>query len=167
MESISPDAVHALLMARQNELDTVRIYRHMLKQVRNSKTKEILQQLIDEEHNHVKRIDEKIKYGGNELPLSDEIEVDLPEREKLMEMELDNCSVSELIHLAIENEKISRDFYQAQHDRAEDEQVRKVFNWLVDQEVQHIDHLESEYLAHRDYEEVRMSDRDETPEANA
>ncbi len=164
MSSLSHEAIHALQMARQSELDTIQIYQHMLKQAKKSKTKKIFERLINEEYDHINEIKERLLSGGGELPPPDS-DFDVPDREQMRDIELGNCSVQELINLAIENERISRDFYQAQYDRAGEEDVKKIFKWLVAEEVGHIDKLKLEYEGHADYEEVRFSDEDDTTEA--
>ncbi len=158
MPSLSQEAIHALQMARQSELDTVQIYEHMIRQAGNSNTKDIFGRLIDEEHKHAKEIEDRLVAGGGEIP-HPQADIEVPDRKQIMEIELQNCTVSELINLAIENERISRDFYKAQFDRANNGDVREIFDWLVSQEDDHIQKLKEEYEAHRNYEEVRFSDR--------
>lgn len=161
MAFLSPEALHALQMAIQNEQDMVQIYQHMLKHVNNSKTGEMLRGLIEEENNHQVRMKELVKTaGGEHLQPELDLNTKLPNKKQLMEIELDNFTVSELINLAIENERISRDFYLAQYHRARDETVKNVFKWLVDQEEVHIGNLQKENDAHPNYEEVRLSDKD-------
>jgi rubrerythrin len=147
MPDFSPESLHALYMAMQNELDTVQIYEHMLNHVTDPHAREVLHRLIVEEHNHEQRIKEKIEaFEGNPSPL--EVQIDsmhLPDRDQLLQMELANCTVSELVNLAIENEHMSRDFYKIQHDLAQNSEVKKIFKWLWEEEEQHIENLKSEY----------------------
>ncbi len=167
MSSLTPDASHALLMAIQNEADIVQIYQHMLKQVRNSNTRRMLERLIAEEQQHEQRMRKRLSDSGMKNPDKEEPELDieLPNRSQLMAIELENCTVAELISLAIENERISRDFYKAQYDRAEDWEVKAIFNWLVEQEEQHIGNLQSEYDKYQNYEEVNFSNQAEEGES--
>ncbi|GAB4381649.1 MAG: hypothetical protein Kow0042_32150 [Calditrichia bacterium] len=153
MEACSPEVLRALQMAMQNELDTVRIYRQMLQYVKNTKTRDILNRLIEEEYQHEKRIKDRFLQGGGKIPKNDG-DYDLPNREQLLDLELKNFTISELISLAIQNEKISRDFYQAQLNRVDNPHVKEVFRWLVEQEEEHIRNLQNERDSHSNYEEV-------------
>lgn len=167
MSSLTPDASHALLMAIQNEADIVQIYQHMLKQVRNSNTRRMLERLIAEEQQHEQRMRIRLSEDGMEGPDKEEPvpDIESPNRSQLMDIELENCTVAELISLAIENEGINRDFYKTQHDRAEDWEVKAIFNWLVEQEEKHISHLQNEYDKYQNYEEVNFSDQAEEGES--
>lgn len=157
MAALSPESLRALQMALQNENDTVLIYQHMLDRVKNGVTRALLARLIEEEILHRERIQEKISRNAQDLPgVSDEY--DLPDRQSIMELELNNCTILELINLAIENEKISRDFYRAQFQRATDKEVQEIFQWLVNQENEHIQNLQMEYDAHQYYEEVGLEE---------
>jgi len=131
-------------MAIQNEKDNTQIYHHILRQVKNSCARELLVRLIEEERQHRERIEQKIIEMGGNIPET-ESNVGVPDREQLMEMELENCSVSELINLAIENERISRDFYQVQYNRVNDSGVKAIFEWLIEQENEHIEKLMREH----------------------
>lgn len=144
MNSLQTELIHALQMAIQNEKDNTQIYHHILKQVKNSGARELLVRLIEEERQHREKIEKKIREMGGEVPKT-ESGVDVPDREELMEMELENCSVSELINLAIENERISRDFYQEQYSRVNDDGVKAIFRWLIEQENDHIETLLREH----------------------
>jgi len=155
MAELSLESLRALQMALQNENDTVLIYQHMLDRVKNGVTRALLAKLIEEEILHRERIQEKIRRNAQDLPAIPN-EAELPERRSIMELELSNCTILELINLAIENEKISRDFYQAQFQRATDQEVQEIFQWLVDQESEHIQNLQLEYDAHQYYEEVGL-----------
>ena len=153
-KEISPVALHALQMAMQSELDTVRIYKKMLKRVKNKKTLSVLEDLIKEEFDHEKRVKEKFLGAGGEFP-EPENDFHLPQRDHLLEIELENCSSLELINIAMENERISRDFYVRQRDVAENDEVREIFNWLVREETQHIKNLKADFEAHKhNYNEV-------------
>jgi rubrerythrin len=158
MPTLTPEALQALKMAMQNELDTVHIYKKMLEKVKNKETKEILNSLIEEEFQHKEKMQEKIKETG--LPESDlnTNYPELPNRDQLLEIELENCTVSELINLAIENEKISQHFYKEYYQRFKNEEVKAIFKWLIEQEEEHIQRLKKEYDSHKEYEEVRFSD---------
>ena len=147
MPKMSPDSLHALMMAMQNELDTVQIYEHMLKHVTNPQGRELLHRLIVEEHNHEQKIREKFLQAGGELsePDLNEHEVDFPNRDQLFEIELSNCTVSELVNLAIECEQMNLDFYRVQQTRTKNEEVQNIFKWLENQEELHISNLKNEY----------------------
>ena len=147
MANFSPESIHALQMALQNEIDTVQIYEHMLNHVNDVKAREVLHRLIVGELNHEEKIKEKIISAGHSVNQGDlEIEdVDYPDRDQILKIELANCTVAELVNLAIENELMSRDFYKIQHDRAENQEVKAIFKWLYDEEEQHIKNLKSEY----------------------
>ena len=146
MTRFSQEAVHALVMAMRNEIDTVQIYEHILKYVKDSMARELLHRLIVEEHNHKDQIQQKILSNGGDIPPSDiKPHKDYPNREQLLDIELENCTVSELVNLAIENERMSRDFYKAQHGRAANKEVKAVFKWLMEQEEEHIRNLKGEY----------------------
>lgn len=146
MSDYLPESVHALVMAMYNELDAVQIYEHILKYVKDTKARELLHRLIVEEHDHKEKIKEKILLAGGEMPKPDaKPHDDFPDREQLLDIELKNCTISELVNLAIENEKMSRDFYQAQYDRASNSEVKEIFKWLVKQEEEHIRNLKAEY----------------------
>ncbi len=153
MGNLSPESLRALQIALKNENETVLIYQHMMNRVKNSVTQALLAQLIEEEFLHEKRIRDKISENNHDEPVSFE-DIEVPNRRTIMELELTNCTILELINLAIENEKISRDFYQAQFQRVEDPEVRKIFQWLAEQEDEHIKNLQMEYDAHKYYEEV-------------
>jgi rubrerythrin len=146
MSDNSQESVHALIMAMHNELDTIQIYEHILKYLSDAKARELLHRLIVEEHNHEQEIKEKIISAGGEVPQPDaKPHEDFPNREQLLDLELENCTVSELVNLAIENERMSRDFYLAQQDRATSPEVKAIFKWLVAQEEEHIRNLKAEY----------------------
>ncbi|HFE65384.1 MAG TPA: hypothetical protein ENK14_13370 [Caldithrix sp.] len=161
MMTVLPNEVlHALKMAMQNESDTIRVYQHMFKKVKNSKTRQMLRHLINEEHFHEQRIKEKYREGGGQFPLN-EWDSELPNREQLLDIELENLTVLELINLAMQVEKVSRDFYKVQYKRAADVEVKLIFDWLARQEEDHIKSLQQEYESHQNYHEVRLSDLDE------
>jgi rubrerythrin len=146
MIKLSPESIHALHMAMQNELDTIQIYEHILNHITNNHARELLHRLIVEEHNHENRLKEKIISGGGEITNPDTgAEIELPDREQLLDLELGNFTASELIHLALQNEQISRDFYKIQYDRVNNPEVKEIFRWLVDQEETHIENLKKEY----------------------
>ncbi len=146
MSSLAPESVHALLMAMKNERNTVQIYEHMLKHVQDSEIREMLHRLIVDEHDHEQRIREKIGQSRvNPSPEDVELPVDFPDRTQVLEMELENCSVPELVNLALESEQMNRDFYKIQLDLAKNTEVREIFKWLFEQEEKHIIHLKKEY----------------------
>ncbi len=147
MPELSPESLHALMMAMQNELDTVQIYEHMLKHVTDAQARELLHRLIVEEHNHEQKIREKFLQAGGEFsePDLNELDVDFPNRDQLFEIELNNCTVSELVNLAIECEQMNRDFYRLQQTRTKNEEVQSIFKWLENQEEHHITNLKIEY----------------------
>jgi rubrerythrin len=146
MRDFSPESIHALQMAMQNEIDTVQIYEHMLRYVKDPKGRELLHRLIVEEHQHEQKIKEKIILAGARVTQTDlTMGVEFPNREQLLEMELDNCSVSELVNIALESEQMNRDFYSIQLKRAKDKNVKAIFKWLLEQEEQHIQNLKKEY----------------------
>ena len=146
MSDFSQESVHALIMAMHNEMDTIQIYEHIIKYLKDSKARELLHRLIVEEHNHEQEIKEKILSAGGEVPQPDtKPHEEFPNREQLLDIELENCTISELVNLAIENEKMNRDFYIVQHDRATAPDVKAVFKWLVEQENEHIRNLKAEY----------------------
>ncbi|MCK4893158.1 MAG: ferritin family protein [Calditrichia bacterium] len=147
MSNFSPESLHALYMAMQNELDTVQIYEHMLNHVTDSHARELLHRLIVAEHNHEQSIKEKIiSAGGNPSPPEAQLDsVDFPDRDQLLQIELANCTVAELVNLAIENEQMSRDFYKIQYNLAQNPEVKEIFKWLWGEEEQHIRNLKSEY----------------------
>jgi rubrerythrin len=147
MVNFSPESIHALQMALQNEIDTVQIYEHMLDHVNDVKAREVLHRLIVAELNHEEKIKEKIVSAGqsDNLVKLDTGSVDYPDRDQILKIELANCTVAELVNLAIENEQMSRDFYKIQHDRAENREVKEIFKWLWEEEEQHIENLKNEY----------------------
>jgi rubrerythrin len=147
MSHFSPETLHALYMAMQNELDTVQIYEHMLNHVTDGHARELLHRLIVAEHNHEQSIKEKIvSAGGNASPPEAMLDsVDFPERDQLLQIELANCTVGELVNLAIENEQMNRDFYKIQYNLAQNPEVKEIFRWLWAEEEQHIQNLKSEY----------------------
>jgi rubrerythrin len=146
MTELSPESIHALHMAMQNELDTIQIYEHILNHITENHSREVLHRLIVEEHNHENRLKEKIIEGGGEINNPDiRTEIEFPGREQLLDLELENCTVSELIQLALQNEQISRDFYKIQFDRVKNPEVKEIFQWLVEQEETHIVNLKKEY----------------------
>lgn len=156
MNSMQTELIHALQMAIQNEKDNSQIYHHILRQMKDPGARELLVRLIEEERQHREKIEQKIlEMGGKIVP--PESNMGLPNREQLMEMELENCSISELIDLAIENERISRDFYQEQHSRVNDQGVKAVFQWLIEQENNHIEMLIEK---HRNWESVNRRSTD-------
>lgn len=159
MTPLSPESIHALQMALQNETDTIHIYRHMLQRVKNEKTLAMLHKLIEEENSHEARIREKILEGGGELPAPDN-DLEIPDRDSVFNLNLGALSIMELINLAIENEKISRDFYHAQYNRMKNPEIKAIFSWLVSEEQKHIRNLQLEYDAHQYYDEVQFPERD-------
>jgi len=158
MAALSSDALHALQIGIQNELDTIHIYQKMLEKVKSRPTQAVLRRLIEEELSHKNRMKKKIEESNSQVPETDFEFPELPNREQLLELEFENCTVTELIDLAIENEKISRDFYKAQRDRAKHEDIAEIFQWLFREEQQHISNLEKEQSAHSDYGEVEFPD---------
>ena len=154
MSILSREALHALQMAMQNELDTIHIYKKMSEKVKNKKTLKILKNLIDEEYHHKDIMQNKITEKGGEILDSNYDFPELPNRQQLLEIELENCTVSELISLAIENEKISRDFYKIHYKRFDNKEVKEIFHWLIQQEEEHIRRLEKDQDSHKEYDEV-------------
>lgn len=149
MTDFSPESIHALQMAMQNEIDTVQIYEHMLRHVKDPKGRELLHRLIVEEHQHEQKIKERIILAGARISQSDlTTGVEFPNREQILEMELDNCTVSELVNIALESEQMNRDFYSIQLNRAKDKKVKTIFKWLLEQEEQHIQNLKKEYSSY-------------------
>lgn len=146
MTNFSLDSIHALQIAMQNEKDTIQIYEHMLNHVRDSKGRELIHRLIIDEHQHQTKIKEKILLAGGRIaPLDVTIEIGFPNRDQIFEMELENCSVSELINIALQSEQMNRDFYDYQFKRARNKEVKNIFKWLMDQEELHIQNLRKEY----------------------
>jgi rubrerythrin len=149
MTEFSLESIHALQMAMQNELDTVQIYEQMLKHASDPKGRELLHRLIVEEHQHEQKIKEKIILAGGRFSQVDfTIEVEYPNREQILEMELDNCNVSELVNIALQSEQMNRDFYCIQLKRAKNKEVKEIFKWLLEQEELHIQNLKKEYSAY-------------------
>ena len=158
MTSLTPEALHALHMAMQNEATSIQIYHKMLKQVNNSKTRQMLQNLIEEEHQHENSMKAKIVEAGLDLPEYIDDNSEFSNWEQLMDMELENFTITELIGLAIQNEKINQDFYKAQYDRLKNKELKAIFKWLIEQEDKHIKNLRNERNSHTLYEEVRLQD---------
>ncbi|MBN2366147.1 MAG: hypothetical protein EH225_09210 [Calditrichaeota bacterium] len=148
MSKLSPESLHALLMAMQNEQDTVQIYEHMLRHVTNPQARELLHRLIVEEHNHEQKIKERFFEGGGEMVEESKIigmDEKFPDRGQIFHVELENCNVSELVNIAIESEQMNRDFYRSQEKRARHNEVKEIFKWLAEQEEIHISNLRNEY----------------------
>jgi rubrerythrin len=154
MPKLSQEVMHALQMAMQNELDTIHIYKKMSEKVTNQKTLQILKNLIEEEYQHKEVMQKKIEEKGGEILDANYDFPELPNRQQLLEIELENCTVSELISLAIENEKISRDFYKIYYQRFDHQEVKDLFYWLIQQEEEHILRLEKDQDSHTEYDEV-------------
>jgi rubrerythrin len=149
MMEFSLESIHALQMALQNEIDTVQIYEQMLKYIKDPQGRELLYRLIVEEHQHKQKIKEKIILAGGRISQIDfSTEVEYPNRQQILEMELDNCNVSELVNIALESEQINRDFYDIQLKRAQNKEVKEIFKWLLEQEELHIQNLKKEYSAY-------------------
>ncbi|GAB4332731.1 MAG: hypothetical protein Kow0037_10500 [Calditrichia bacterium] len=132
----------------------------MLRRVKNQTTRKMLFQLIKEEHQHEVHIKERLLALGGEIDRV-EFNFDLPNRGQMLDLELDNFSASELINLVIQNEKISRDYYLAQRDRVSHPQVKEIFQWLVDEENEHIKSLVKDQDCHDNYESVCLPSDDE------
>jgi len=146
MRKLSPESIHALHMAMQNELDTIQIYEHILKHVNDSQARKLLHQLIVDEHSHEHKIKEQIISGGGNVSKPEfDKDSDYPDRTQLLDIELDNYTITELVDLAIKNEQISRDFYRIQHKRMINGDIKAVFKWLVEQEEIHIQNLIEQY----------------------
>jgi rubrerythrin len=152
MGSLSPEAIHALQMSIQNEKDSILIYQHIRKQLNDGKTANLLNRLIKAENSHTRRVKLKLMENGGEVVVPEDF--GLPNRGQLMEMALKNCTLAELINLAIENERIARDFYEAQHQRTENGDVRDIFKWLLEEEVRHVNYLQKEYDFHNEYSRI-------------
>jgi rubrerythrin len=132
----------ALSMAAKSETDAAEAYIKLQSMVRNFILKDKLKFLAEEEKKHQKLLREihKKVTGGKEPP---ETEKSLTPRLALALQE--KSTVTDLLELAMDAEKISEEFYDALSQNVEERGLREILQYLASMEHGHYFLLKGEY----------------------
>ncbi len=135
------NAVSALKIAIQIEIDAHNLYSNAYSSVKNNNSKEILKLLAEEELAHKKRLEKLYtNISGRKI-------MALNLKPKLRLREITDVSISPLkvLEIAIENEKENIRFYKESAERTLNFVGKKMFLKLIEEEKNHLDLLEMEY----------------------
>ncbi|MBN1483638.1 MAG: ferritin family protein [Chloroflexia bacterium] len=139
-EDLTP--LEILGVAIKSEIAAARLYEYMAEQVANLDLKERLQFLVKEEQKH-RRILEQAYH--RQFP---EIALVLPEQSLVPTVEAalqQGTPIPELFRLAMESERLSKEFYGDLAGRATEENSRSTLQYLSQMEQGHYDLLKTEY----------------------
>ncbi len=134
-----------LAMAIRAEMDAKDTYARIAEKVDNFVLKDRLKFLSAEEEKH-RRIFTGIlkrKFPNNSVKIPESGEVPLPD----VKFDDEMVHISEVLQQAMDAEMAAHDFYAAMRDRAEDEEVKKVLDYLSSAEMGHYYLLETEIKA--------------------
>ncbi len=135
------DDLEALRIAIQAEIDTYKYYRDALKHFTDHEAKNLLAALAEEEKKHRKRLEDKYaKLSGKRL-----LYLNLPKKRRFTRPLDPNASVLDILKVAIETEKESRDFYEKAAQRTIDARGKRMLEELAEEERHHVELLEAEF----------------------
>ena len=138
----SLSAEKALSMAFRSEIDAAEAYLKLQSMVKNFILRDKLTFLAEEEKKHQKlrREVHKKRTGGKEPP-----ETEKPLAPRLALALQEKSTVTDLLELAMEAEKISEEFYDALSQNVEERGLQEILQYLASMEHGHYFLLKGEY----------------------
>ncbi|GAF74039.1 unnamed protein product [marine sediment metagenome] len=135
------NAITALKMAIQLEIDSYQLYSDASSAARNENSRGILRLLAEEGYSHKKRLEKLYTELSGRRILALNVKPKLKRREIVSE----NVSPIEVLEVAIENEKEDLKFYRTAEERTRSLDGKRMFRRLIQEEENHLELLEMEY----------------------
>ena len=152
------NAISALKIAIQTEIDSYKLYLNAYSLAKNENSREILKLLAEEELAHKKRLEKLyVNLSGRRI-----MALNLKPKLRFKEITNEYISPLEVLEVAINNEKESLKFYQESAGKTVNYDGKKMFYKLIEEEESHLDLLEMEYKVRKKnfQEEVEEYDDD-------
>jgi rubrerythrin len=133
--------------AIQREEDAIKAYGNMLEMAETPGLKTLLTELQSEERNHKKLLQDLTEEKIESLKMEDVIDLKISDF-LVEEPPGAGMSFQDLLILAAKKEQKAVDLYSSLAENASEEEIRKLFEFLVVQEKSHKLKLEKEYEIH-------------------
>lgn len=133
--------------AIQREEEAIQAYGNMLEMAETPGLKTLLGELQDEERNHKKLLQDLTEENIDSLKTEDVIDLKISDY-LVEEQPSPDMSFQDLLILAAKKEQKAVDLYSSLAENASEEEIRKLFEFLVVQEKSHKLKLEKEYEIH-------------------
>ena len=135
------DAITALKIAIQTEINSYKLYLEAYSSVKNENSRDILRLLADEELSHKRRLEKLYTHlSGRKI-----MALNLKPKMNFREIENEYISPLEVLEIAIDNEKENLKFYRDAAEKTVNYDGKKMFFMLIKEEESHLELLEMEY----------------------
>jgi rubrerythrin len=148
MKEIEKKIEQILQRAIRVEEDSYKIYQKALRIVQSESIRELLEELAGDEREHRRKLKEMLD------PEQRAAMIEKSEQQKVIDLKIGdylvprevhpNATMQDILTVAIHREKDTHRFYKAMSAISEDE-VKKLFEFLADEEIKHKNKLESIY----------------------
>lgn len=130
--------------AIEREEDAIKAYGSMIEIAETPGLKDLLAELQNEERNHKKLLQELTEEGVESLSVEDVIDLKISDY-LVEEPPSAEMNFQDLLILAAKKEQKAVDLYSSLAEKAKEEEIKKLFEFLVMQEKGHKLKLEKEY----------------------
>jgi len=135
------DALEALRIAIQSEIDSFQLYRKAIEAAVDEDCKKLLAILAKEGRGYRRKLEQEYtRLSGKRL-----LYINLLQKRRIKRSIPPNATSLEILRIAIENKKDNRDFFEQAARRTLDPEGRKILLWLVEEEDKQLDLLQAEY----------------------
>lgn len=144
MDKIKIEQLFSIAITR--EIESYEFYQEVSNCVENSSVKQVFQQLANEEMQHKETL-EKLKMNPELIMKFKTPQNDYKIAEATQTPDLDiNMKPADAIALAMKREQDSVEFYRSLAEMADDAEIKKIFENLVNMELSHKTKLESVFI---------------------
>lgn len=133
--------------AIQREEDAIKAYGDMMEMAETPGLKTLLAELQSEERNHKKLLQELSEENVESLKVEDVIDLKISDY-LVEESPSADMDFQDLLILAAKKEQKAADLYSSLAEKAKEQEIKKLFEFLVMQEKSHKLKLEKEYEVH-------------------
>lgn len=133
--------------AIQREEDAIKAYGDMMEMAETPGLKTLLAELQSEERNHKKLLQELSEENVESLKVEDVIDLKISDY-LVEESPSADMDFQDLLILAAKKEQKAAELYSSLAERAKEQEIKKLFEFLVMQEKSHKLKLEKEYEVH-------------------
>lgn len=133
--------------AIQREEDAIKAYGDMMEMAETPGLKTLLAELQSEERNHKKLLQELSEENVESLKVEDVIDLKISDY-LVEESPSEDMDFQDLLILAAKKEQKAAELYSSLAEKAKEQEIKKLFEFLVMQEKSHKLKLEKEYEVH-------------------
>ena len=137
----------AINFAIKREEEAIHGYGNLIDLVKNPGVKKLLQELQEEERNHKKLLQNITKEKIESLTITDVIDLKISDY-LVEELPSEDMNFQDLLILAAKKEQQAVELYSNLANKSKEGDLKKLFEFLIEQEKSHKLKLETEYDSH-------------------